>query len=42
MLATIPAATLIGVDGFPVSVEVHVARRPPVLHRRRAPRRLVS
>jgi magnesium chelatase family protein len=29
MLATVPSATLHGVDGFPVTVEVHVARGLP-------------
>ncbi|HEY6531767.1 MAG TPA: YifB family Mg chelatase-like AAA ATPase [Acidimicrobiales bacterium] len=29
MLATVPSATLVGVDGFPVTVEVHVARGLP-------------
>jgi magnesium chelatase family protein len=29
MLATVPSAALLGVDGFPVSVEVHVARGLP-------------
>ena len=29
MLATVPSATLVGVDGIPVTVEVHVARGLP-------------
>src|SRR3954471_22877793 len=29
MLATVPSATLLGVDGIPVSVEVHVAAGLP-------------
>ena len=41
MLATVPSATLVGVDGIPVTVEVHVARGLPVLHRRRPPRHVV-
>ena len=41
MLATVPSATLVGVDGIPVTVEVHVADGLPVLHRRRPARRLV-
>ena len=41
MLATIPSATLLGVDGHPVTVEVHVSQRPARLHRRRPARRRV-
>ena len=33
MLASIPSATLLGVDGQPVWVEVHVSERPPLLPR---------
>ena len=29
MLATVPSATLLGVDGIPVDVEVHVAAGLP-------------
>ena len=39
MLAAIPSATLLGVDGLPVRVEVHVVARPTWLHRRRLARR---
>ena len=39
MLASVPSATLLGVDGHPVTVEVHVASGLPVVHHRRPARR---
>ena len=39
MIASIPSAVLLGVDGRPVRVEVHVANGLPGLHRRRPARR---
>ena len=38
MLATVPSATLLGVEGRPVRVEVHVSQGLPGLHRRRPAR----
>ena len=42
MLATIPSATLLGVEGHPVAVEVHVSNGLPGLHHRRPARRRLS
>ena len=39
MLAAVRSATLVGVDGQPVTVEVHVSSGLPAYHGRRAPRR---
>ena len=36
VLGLVPSATVLGVDGHAVTVEVHVSQRPAVLHRRRA------
>ena len=42
MLATVASATLIGVEGRPISVEAHVSAGIPGVQRRRPARRLLS
>ena len=41
MLGLVPSASLLGIDGHAVTVEVHISSGLPVVHRRRPARRVV-